>query len=166
MRRIDISGQKFGRLTVLGRAEGQCRWLCKCQCGNPTVTRSNNLRSGGTRSCGCLQREVARLVGMTTFDANRGTKFVHGHSAKRSRTYQSWRMMRQRCNNPKADNYYYYGGRGITVCTRWDSFENFLADMGERPDGLTLDRYPDFNGNYEAGNCRWVTSKQQAANRR
>jgi len=72
--------------------------------------------------------------------------------------------MRDRCRNPKSKRYSDYGGRGITVCDRWESFENFLADMGERPDGMTLDRYPNVNGNYEPGNCRWATTKQQANN--
>lgn len=92
----------------------------------------------------------------------------HGHTSGRtmSPTYYSWSTMRTRCRNPKCNRYANYGGRGIRICERWELFENFLADMGERPSGLSLDRYPDKNGNYEPGNCRWATSKEQAQNRR
>jgi hypothetical protein len=83
-----------------------------------------------------------------------------------SDTYRSWHGMRQRCSDPKQENYKYYGGRGITVCDRWQSFENFLADMGERPEGTSIDRYPDNDGNYEPGNCRWATRSQQQHNKR
>ncbi len=172
--RANIKGEKFGRLTVINRAEndenGQVQWLCNCNCGKTAIVYYNSLLCGDTRSCGCLWREMSSLLEVANIDANRSirdTRLTHGHAGiKRSRTYQSWLMMRQRCRNPRVDNYKYYGGRGIRVCNRWDLFENFLADMGERPDGKTLDRYPDNNGNYEPGNCRWATLKQQRANQR
>ena len=109
--------------------------------------------SGDTKSCGCLRRAVTASLKMT-----------HGISHK-SGTYDIWVLMRQRCNNPKATGYAHYGGRGVTVCRRWDKYTNFLMDMGERPDGLTLDRI-DPHGNYEPTNCRWATWTTQNRNKR
>jgi hypothetical protein len=146
----DITGQHFGRLVVL-RLQSQgghgihAKWFCCCDCGNTKIVSSNNLKSGQV-SCGC-----------------RGGNFKHGQRHKS--TYRSWDAMLQRCNNPKNTRYKYYGGRGISVCERWRLFINFLADMGERPPGTTLDRI-DPNGNYEPGNCRWATQSQQIKNRR
>jgi len=99
--------------------------------------------------------------------ANSKKNIKHGVASKRNRTgaYQSWMAMRQRCNNPNSDWYHRYGGRGIKCCERWNEFGNFLADMGERPEGMTLDRFPNVDGNYEPGNCRWATAKQQADNK-
>lgn len=91
---------------------------------------------------------------------------IHGHGrrGKRTPTYKSWKRMRARCHNENCDKYQYYGGRGISICSRWDSFENFLEDMGERPEGASLDRI-DVDGDYEPGNCRWATVTQQMRNR-
>ncbi len=118
---------------------------------------AGKLRSGKTKSCGCYARDKASEWG------KKATR--HGHAGKRpSRTYQSWIAMRNRCYREKDVHYASYGGRGITVCGSWRaSFEVFLADMGERPEGKTLDRI-DPDGNYEPGNCRWATPVEQRAN--
>lgn len=156
---LDLSGQRFGRLTVVARTDRRpgAWWRCVCDCGGEKVTRASLLRNGETQSCGCLQKE-------RTSEASK----THGHAprGKKGPTYVSWRNALARCNNPLWHAYHLYGGRGITICERWaSSFANFLADMGERPPGHTLDRL-DPDGNYEPGNCRWATPKQQAQNRR
>ena len=156
-------GKIFGRWTVLSRAEspkspsGRTRpyWACRCACGTEKAIEGGSLMRRLTRSCGCLQRELLRAPRK------------HGHAKKGhvSKTWVSWNKMLVRCNNPKADKFAYYGGRGIRVCERWDEFANFLADMGERPANRTLDRI-EVNGNYEPGNCRWATQKEQTRNTR
>ena len=168
-KRIDITGQVFGRLTAVRPtrdANGYYAWYCDCDCGGNRITQVGYLRDGLVLSCGCLRSEYSRINGQMSSSV----KTIHGHNTSvfgASPTYRSWGSMKSRCMNPRAHGYKYYGGRGIKVCERWlHSFKNFLADMGERPDGLTLDRYPDNDGNYEPGNCRWATWKQQAANRR
>ena len=157
---LDLSGQRFARLVAtefLGwDAETSPRfpiWRCTCDCGQQVIVRAGNLRSGHTRSCGCARLDAAAR----TATLNRR----HGHT--KSATYRSWIAMRQRCSARRLGNESYFA-RGISVCDRWLVFENFLADMGERPSRRhSIDRINN-NGNYEPGNCRWATASQQQRN--
>lgn len=156
-RLIDLIGEHFGRLIVIQRMDNdknqKTRWLCQCSCGNKIIAQSGNLQSSNTRSCGCLARE--------------GNNMSHGHSKKGkwSKTYESWAAMVQRCTDPNCLAYHRYGGRGITVCSEWMQFKNFLKDMGEPPVGYQIDRMNN-NKNYYKSNCRWATRKEQARNTR
>ena len=156
---IDLTGKKFGRLTVVGYSHkdshGACYWECVCKCGSPLIVRGQNLRSGHTQSCGCLQKERVAVANMT-------------HGLKGTRLYRIWIDMKGRCYNPKATCHKDYGGRGITVCDEWkDNFQAFYdwAMPNGYRDDLSIDRI-DVNGNYEPSNCRWATASEQQKNKR
>jgi ribosomal protein S27E len=152
--KLNLAGATFGKLVVLSRARKassrHIRWRCKCVCGNETTVYAHNLKRGHTQSCGCLHQEVFH------------NPTTHGHRSQQgiSPTYATWFSMKQRCLNQNASNYKRYGGAGVTMCGCWKSFENFLAGMGERPEGTTLGRILDM-GNYEVGNCFWQTRAEQ-----
>lgn len=152
---IDLTNKRFGRLVAKERAPNMGRraaWLCLCDCGNTHTVSSNILQRGTTRSCRCLLNEWRLTHGLT----RRGK--IHPE-------YGVWKTMRQRCSNPNRNSYPNYGGRGIKVCERWSKFENFIADMGPRPAGYTIERLNN-NGNYEPTNCKWIPLSDQGKNRR
>ena len=157
----NLSGKKFDRLLVLqakntSSLKRHILWKCVCDCGQETTATGSDLRSGHKKSCGCLQREIT---------SENSTKHGHAKPKQQTRTYVSWASMHTRCKNKNAMNFKHYGGRGISVCERWESFENFLIDMGERPSGKSLDRI-DVDGNYELSNCKWSTASEQVKNQR
>jgi hypothetical protein len=153
---IDITGRKFGRLVVLkvaGRNKNQeTTWLCLCQCGTQKVVCGSHLRGGYVKSCGCLNVELIK-------------KRFTTHGLIGTPIYRSWAAMLSRCRNPKDQACKHYGGRGIHVCGRWQRFENFFTDMGEKPKGLTIERINNDKGYFPA-NCKWATATEQVRNRR
>lgn len=157
----DITGEKFGRLTVIKKcgldSSGCYTWLCRCDCGNEIVVTGASLRRGSTKSCGCYKIDM-----------------ITSHKMTKTRFYHVWQGMCARCNNKNSKAYKNYGGRGISVCDRWKKFENFKEDMyesylkhvnGYSEKNTTLDR-TDVNGNYCKENCRWATWEEQNSNRR
>jgi predicted small secreted protein/transposase len=156
---IDLTGQIFGKLTVIKQYDDRIRkqraWICKCNCGNSKeiIVTSGDLKSGNTKSCGCTRKE--NLI-----------KFIKTHGMKGTSIYTSWQHMKSRCNNKNNKNYLLYGGRGITYDENWENFENFYKDMGDTWfEKATLDRI-DCDGNYCKENCRWITIQEQQNNKR
>lgn len=151
---IDITGTRYGRLVAIkrvGTSGGHALWLCVCDCGVECEKTLGKLRFGWTTKCGHKCQLSIR----------------HGYAKKGdyNATYMAWANMKSRCNNPKNPMYKYYGMRGIKLCKRWEIFENFLEDLGDRPHGKSLDRI-DNDGNYSPDNCRWADINQQLMNRR
>lgn len=158
----DLSGLRFARLLVVARAgftpKRQTIWRCQCDCGTTINVRRDPLLKGHSRSCGCMAREHSS-------DRSTKHKACQDGRSNGDRTYVSWKSMRQRCRDPNCDQYPHYGALGVTVCDRWESYAAFLADMGPRPIGMTLDRIDPF-GNYEPTNCRWADARTQNTNKR
>ncbi len=153
--KYSLVGNVYNRWTVLGFTGGdeggRSKWWCRCTCGSEKAVDGNNLKSGASKSCGCLLREV-----------------ITKHGCWATKEYATWEGIKQRCLNPKSQVYEYYGGRGITICDRWKNFEYFLADVGKKPEptkDYSLDRINNEMG-YEPGNVRWVIRSTQCQNRR
>lgn len=163
---LNLQNERFGLLTVIVEAipnASHRRWTCLCDCGRIRIVSQSNLKRGFSKSCGCRRKQSNRNA------------LKHGHSNSSSSThnpspeYYSWSAMLHRCYCPTDASYRWYGGRGITVCSQWQGakgFETFLVDMGSRPPGYSLDRYPNNDGNYEPGNCRWATRMEQSRGQR
>lgn len=156
---IDLTNKKFGRLTVIRRGANRnsCpRWWCLCECGAGVLVGGASIRHGKIKSCGCYRKTMRVTHGHTCC--------IGGKKTARHKTWHVWNNMLERCKNPNNKAWGNYGGRGITVCLRWEIFENFLEDMGESLPKMHLDRINN-DGNYEPGNCRWITHKENCRNK-
>jgi hypothetical protein len=183
LRLTELAGRKFGswnaeREVERNKNKHRVYW-CRCDCGTERKVVAQTLRDGKSVSCGCTKgTAIAKArtkhghATMRQFPTSGSHGRKHGHTANvdgvvfRSKTYTSWEAMKKRCDGKSENSRRYYVRYGVKVCDRWMDFRNFLADMGEAPEGMTLDRYPDNTGNYEPGNCRWATQQQQNDNRR
>ena len=173
MKLIDVTGQRFGRLTAIGRGKNsrnrKSYWLCICDCGTEREVSGEHLRYGLIRSCGCLLRESRQSPErLEQFARVRhlGVETLRTHGMSYTSEYGIWCAMKARCGNPKTNRFAHYGGRGIQVCAKWkNSFEDFFADVGPRPSpDHSIDRI-NVDGNYKPGNVRWATPLEQARNK-
>ena len=169
----NLIGQRFTRLLVLEEGipkytpsgQKQITWVCKCDCGNVVTVRARALKVKDNKSCGCLNKENAKIKATNMYKFRSNIKSIQKGSHE-WKEYAVWRSMCDRCNNPNTKTWDYYGGKGIKVCKRWlESFDNFFYDIGPIPKGLEIDRYPDMDGNYKPSNVRLATRSQNVKNR-